>query len=253
MFERMLNAGERKLTLRRLGAFALAFALHGCVLCVVLAASLVVVGAVQDADLVISVIQMDSLPPTTPPPPPPPASKGADRTPKVEPQLAPPGETTQPKEVRRINEEDLKNVGESDEASPDGHPDGVPGGRPGGVPGGVPWGDFRGVPGGPFGGSGLADRAPLIVAGDVRAPVAIDKPDPEYPETARRARVEGRVILEAIISEEGSVESVRILRSQALLDGAAIAAVKRWKYRPATLDGQPVRVRFTVVVIFRLE
>ena len=87
----------------------------------------------------------------------------------------------------------------------------------------------------------------------MQPPVPVSQPQPDYPETARRARVEGKVILQAVITESGTVESVKVLRSNPLLDEAAIAAVRRWRYKPATLDGQPVKVYFTVIVTFKLE
>jgi protein TonB len=60
------------------------------------------------------------------------------------------------------------------------------------------------------------------------------------------------VILEAVISENGNVEGVKVLASRGLLDQAAIDAVRQWRYRPATLNGKPVRVYFTVTVDFVL-
>jgi TonB family protein len=61
-------------------------------------------------------------------------------------------------------------------------------------------------------------------------------------------------VLEAIIAASGAIEDVRVVKSAgALLDAAAEEAVRRWKYRPATLNGCPVRVRLTVTVAFRLH
>lgn len=94
---------------------------------------------------------------------------------------------------------------------------------------------------------------PLSVRGKVEPPVPIFKPDPEYPESARAARIEGKVIVEAIIGEDGSVESVQVTQSVPELDQAALDAIKQWRYKPATLDGEPVRVRFTVIITFTLE
>ncbi|PYT09492.1 MAG: hypothetical protein DMF49_01990 [Acidobacteria bacterium] len=79
------------------------------------------------------------------------------------------------------------------------------------------------------------------------------KVEPEYPEMARKARVEGKVIIEAVIDTDGNVVDVKVLRSIPLLDKAAIEAVKRWKYRPAMQHGRPVKVYFTVVVEFNLR
>jgi TonB family protein len=70
---------------------------------------------------------------------------------------------------------------------------------------------------------------------------------------ARKARVEGKVILEAVIDTDGSVIDVKVLRSIPLLDKSAIEAVRRWKYRPALQQGRPVKVFFTVVVEFNLR
>src|SRR3989442_947343 len=86
-----------------------------------------------------------------------------------------------------------------------------------------------------------------------RPPELIFKKQPEYPEMARRARIEGRVILEAIINSNGDVENVKVLRSIPLLDNAAITAVKQWKYKPALQHGRPVKVFFTVMVDFTLR
>jgi TonB family protein len=62
------------------------------------------------------------------------------------------------------------------------------------------------------------------------------------------------VILEAIITDQGSVEDVRVLKSvNPLLDASAVRAVQQWKYKPATLNGRAVRVYLTVTVTFRLN
>jgi protein TonB len=61
------------------------------------------------------------------------------------------------------------------------------------------------------------------------------------------------VILEAIIDVNGSVQSVRVLRSQPLLEQAAVDAVRQWEYTPTLLNGVPVPVVMTVTVSFALE
>jgi periplasmic protein TonB len=73
-----------------------------------------------------------------------------------------------------------------------------------------------------------------------------------YPEIARAARVEGLVILEATIDERGLVTDARVLRSVPLLDAAALAALKQWRYTPTLLNGTPVRVLMTVTFRFSL-
>jgi len=131
-------------------------------------------------------------------------------------------------------------------------PAGVDGGVEGGVEGGVPGGVVGGVVGGT--GPGTGEGEPLRVGGDVKPPQLIQKPEPTYPEAARKARMEGVVILEAIITAGGTVEDVKVLKSvNPLLDASAVRAVQQWKYKPATLNGRAVRVYLTVTVTFNLH
>jgi protein TonB len=76
---------------------------------------------------------------------------------------------------------------------------------------------------------------------------------PRYPELAQRANIEGVVIIEAVISVDGSVRDARVLRSVALLDHAALDAVRQWRYAPTRLGGVAVPVIVTVTVQFRLQ
>jgi protein TonB len=76
---------------------------------------------------------------------------------------------------------------------------------------------------------------------------------PRYPEIAQRANVEGVVIIEAVIAVDGTVRDARVLRSVALLDRAALDAVKQWRYAPTRLNGVAVPVIVTVTVQFRLQ
>lgn len=72
------------------------------------------------------------------------------------------------------------------------------------------------------------------------APRRIHRVDAEYPETARAANVKGIVIVEINVGVDGTVNKVRVLRSIPLLDDAAVAAVRQWRYDPARRHGQPV-------------
>ncbi|HEX9493540.1 MAG TPA: energy transducer TonB, partial [Thermoanaerobaculia bacterium] len=112
-----------------------------------------------------------------------------------------------------------------------------------------------GTLGGQLGGvlRGTGDK-PVRVGGDVQAPVAINRIEPQYTELARKARIEGVVIIEAIIDRNGSVTDARVLKPLPLgLDQSALEAVKRWKFKPGTLNGQPVPVIYNLTVIFRLQ
>lgn len=95
--------------------------------------------------------------------------------------------------------------------------------------------------------------APFRVGGAVREPKKIVDVSPVYPAIAQSARIEGLVILEAVISERGLVERVKVLRSVPLLDAAAVEAVKQWRYTPTLLNGTPVSVLMTIRLNFTLR
>ena len=76
---------------------------------------------------------------------------------------------------------------------------------------------------------------------------------PVYPAIAQASRVEGIVIIEATIGTTGEVEDARVLRGHPLLDAAALAAERQWRYSPTLLNGVPVPVIVTVTVRFALK
>jgi protein TonB len=79
-----------------------------------------------------------------------------------------------------------------------------------------------------------------------------DKVAPQYPVIAREARVQGTVVLQAMISKTGIIENLRVLSGPPLLQQAALDAVRSWRYTPYQLNGEPVEVETTVEVIFNL-
>ena len=87
----------------------------------------------------------------------------------------------------------------------------------------------------------------------MREPKKISDVRPVYPAFAQAAKVEGMVILEAVINERGVVERLKVLRSVPLLDAAAIEAVRKWRYTPTLLNGTPVSVLMTITVNFTLH
>lgn len=93
---------------------------------------------------------------------------------------------------------------------------------------------------------------PLQVGGDVQAAKLIRKVIPAYPELARRARVSGTVRLVGVISKDGAIEQLQVVSGNPLLVGAAVAAVRRWVYRPTLLNGIAVEVVAPIDVIFSL-
>jgi protein TonB len=97
-------------------------------------------------------------------------------------------------------------------------------------------------------------EGPIQVGGDVVAPVKISAPSPQYTEIARKARLQGVVIVQAIIDKQGNVTNVKILKGLGMgLDQAAVDAIKKWEFKPATLNGKPVAVYYNLTVNFRLQ
>lgn len=98
-------------------------------------------------------------------------------------------------------------------------------------------------------------KAPTIAkAGvDIAPPKKIRDVAPVYPQIAIAARVQGAVVIEAVISTTGTVENVRVVTSVPLLDQAALDAVRQWVYTPTKLRGVPVPVMMSVKVEFRLQ
>jgi TonB family protein len=95
---------------------------------------------------------------------------------------------------------------------------------------------------------------PIRVGGDVKPPVKTFAPSPQYTEIARKARITGVVIVEAIIDKQGNVTNVKVLKGLPMgLDQAAVEAVKRWKFEPATLNGKPVAVIYNLTINFQLQ
>jgi TonB family protein len=90
------------------------------------------------------------------------------------------------------------------------------------------------------------------VGGPIKPPKIIEAPDPQYPGPARAANYESTVVLWVVVGADGRIHDVAIKRPAGMgLDEAAIAAVLKWKFRPATKDGQPVAVQINIEVNFR--
>jgi protein TonB len=94
--------------------------------------------------------------------------------------------------------------------------------------------------------------APVRASSLIRQPIKIVDVQPVYPAHARAARIEGLVIIEAIIDERGHVTNARVLRSAPLLDEAALTAVRQWRYTPTLLNNVPVSVIMTITFNFKL-
>jgi periplasmic protein TonB len=186
--------------------------------------------------------------PPPPPPPPPPAAAPVHvvrqiQTDIVNGELRTP--TKIPQKIQMIKE---------DEAPPPM----AAGGVVGGVPGGIPGGQMGGVIGGiisstPVAVPKVATPQRVRVSQGVSQGLLIRKVNPTYPPLARQARIQGTVILRAVISKDGSIENLQLVSGHPMLAPAAIEAVKQWRYKPYLLNGEPVEVDTEVQVNFTLS
>jgi TonB family protein len=99
---------------------------------------------------------------------------------------------------------------------------------------------------------GDGGQDPLPVGGAVRAPAKIVDARPVYPDLARQTKTQGMVEIEIVIGPTGDVEQARVIRGVALLDRAALDAVRKWKYAPTIVNGVAVPVKMAVGVSFAL-
>jgi len=127
---------------------------------------------------------------------------------------------------------------------------------------GMAGGTAGGVMGGMLGGSGNGPAivvakpkpvGPARISGGVIAGNILQKTQPVYPPIARAAHQGGTVVLHAIISKSGTIESLSVVSGPAMLQGAALDAVKTWRYKPYLLNGEPTEVDTTIMVNFNLN
>jgi periplasmic protein TonB len=191
-------------------------------------------------------------PPPPPPPPPPAAAEVQKIVHQIQTDLLNTGQlrtpTKIPQKVEMIKE---------DEAPP---PMPVTGGVVGGVPGGVPGGSAGGVIGSIL--SATAGAVPkfqpvvpqrIRISQGVTRGLLIHRVEPAYPPLARAARVQGDVVLSAVIDVNGQIQNLTLVSGHPMLVPAAISAVREWRYKPYLLNGQPVEVETTITVIFSLS
>ena len=95
-------------------------------------------------------------------------------------------------------------------------------------------------------------QAPIRLHSGIRPPQRTTNVTPTYPAAARSAHIEGVVIIEATIDDHGNVVRTQLLRSIPLLDDAALAAVRQWKFSPTLLNSVAVPIVMTVAVNFTL-
>jgi len=234
---------------------------HGLLIVTVVILPLLLPQSVADRELLITLVAPIGPPP--PPPPPPPAALPAVAVPRtVEPKVRPVtpealvAPTIVPREIAKIIEAPIE----------------APVGVIGGVPGGVPGGYVGGVLGGILASNTAANAAelapvpppppppplpkpaapakPVRVGGTVQEPRVLSMVPPVYPKLASTARVSGTVVLEATLTEQGTVEEIKVVSGHPLLVEAAIVALKQWRYEPTYLNGIAVSVILTAKLHF---
>ena len=80
----------------------------------------------------------------------------------------------------------------------------------------------------------------------------ITKVPPVYPVDAKKAGIAGKVLLDAVIGKDGSVEQLRVVSGPAELQQSALDAVKQWKYKPFLLNGDPIEVKTNITIVYTL-
>jgi len=93
----------------------------------------------------------------------------------------------------------------------------------------------------------------VLVPPEIQEARLVTRVDPVYPVLAKQIRLEGTVVIRAIIAKDGDVESAQILSGHPWLANAAMEAILRWRYRPTLLRGEPIEVETLITVIFRMH
>lgn len=235
---------------RKAAATTLSFILNCLAILVVLAIPLVFTDQLPKAQLLTMLVA-----PPPPPPPPPPAAAPARVMRQIETDVLSTGQlrtpTKIPQKIAMIKEEE----------APPPMPVGG-GGVVGGVPGGIPGGQLGGVIGGIVNSTANTSMVPkFIPAAPQRVRISqgvtkgllIHRVEPTYPALAKAARVQGEVVLSAIIDTNGNIANLQLVSGHPMLVPSALQAVQQWRYKPYLLNGQPVEVETTITVIFTLS
>lgn len=109
---------------------------------------------------------------------------------------------------------------------------------------------------GSAGGDSGASKTPpkqLTVPAEVMAQNILTKAIPIYPPEAKKARIQGTVVLRALISKDGIVENLQVLSGPQELQQSSLDAVRQWTYKPYLLNGDPIEVETTVNVVYSLK
>lgn len=245
MFEESLIESKKTIKTHRGKTTVLSFVIQVAVICVLVLLPLVFTEALPTTALMTTQL-------TAPPPPPPPPPPAAAAAPKPQPQVsrAIESEMTMPTKIPRkiamVRDEPMQAAAPPPGAVVGGVPGGVAGGQIGGVLGGVLSSAPAAVP-------KIATPKKVRVSQGVSEGLLLHKVMPQYPPLARQARIQGKVVLQAVISKDGTIQNLQVVSGHPMLTAAAINAVKQWKYKPYVLNGQPVEVETNITVDFTMS
>ena len=248
MFESTLEAQALQEGERRLGTLSAAALAHVAICVAIVAVTALIVPPVHTPDapspVFIVIPRIPAVDVAPRPKLPPPSKKGTDAA--IPERIVAPPRATPDAPPTTIPDPAPARPPDSAPPGPDLNGDGSRGDQNGsasGVDGATGLGEAGGGDGDAVG--------PVNLTPEMIRPVLLVKVEPPYPQAARRAGLGGRVTLRAVIAEDGTVESVAVFGStNPLFDDAAVDAVSKWRYRPALMNGRPVRVYFSVVVNF---
>jgi len=236
MFEDSLVESSGRLKSKRGWTTVLSFGVQICIVIVLVLIPLIYTEALPTKQLLTFLV---APPPPPPPPPPPAAAPVVKRAPPeiVDNVLRTP--TKIPEKIKKIVE---------DEAPAPTNMSGVLGGISGGAPGGVLGGILSAANAPP---PRVAPQRVKISAG-VTQGLLINKVTPVYPPIAKQAHITGDVILQAVISKQGTIEGLKVISGHPMLINNAVEAVRQWRYKPYILNGEPVEVDTTITVKFSM-
>jgi protein TonB len=260
MFEHSLIDLETKPQPRRWLSLPIAVGLHVVGLSAFAFAGYWSVGTVPDPATNIGPVVMFELPP-------PPSGGGGGPRPPVKPERKP---ATTPPATNQVVQPNDKDIPEKppapntaptlDEVVPGPNTSGPNSDGPSGpcvvCPAGPgPIGPGPGGPGGPGVEPGVpVDALPLHFSVGMTRPEVLHQVQPRYSELARRAGVQGTVIVEAVIDQQGRVTDVRVVRGLPMnLDRAAVEAIQQWRFKPAMMGDHPVKIYYTLTVNFTIQ
>ena len=241
MFEDSLVESSGRIKTKRGWTTFMSFGLQMLLLGIMILIPLIYTEALPKSQMMTFLV----APPPPPPPPPPPAAAPVKvikvQTELINNQLRQP--TKIPEKVKIVKEEEAPQVASV--------------GVAGGVPGGMQGGSLGGVLGGIVSSSSLPPKVAtpqkVRVSSGVAAGNLIQKVQPQYPAIAKTARIQGTVILHALIGKDGQVKNLQLVSGHPMLAKAALDAVRQWKYKPYSLNGQPTEIETEVTVNFTLN